>query len=63
MKAIVITNYGPPDDIEIKEAEKPILNDNEALVKIYAASVNYNNLLLVKVKPVIDRCYSFSKAA
>ncbi len=52
MKAIVYTKYGPPDDVfELREVEKPTPKDDEVLVKVHAASVNYPDCAFLRGKP------------
>lgn len=40
MKAIVRDTYGSPDVLQLKEIDKPPVGDDEALVRVQAASVN-----------------------
>lgn len=40
MKAVVYTEYGPPDKLRLEEVGKPFPAHDQVLVKIHAASVN-----------------------
>ena len=44
MKAIIRTKYGSPDVLFLNDVEKPSPKENEVLVKVYAASVNLDDL-------------------
>jgi len=59
MKAIVYTKYGPPDVLRLKEVEKPAPKNNEVMVKVHAASVNYADWGLLRGKPFLVRLMEF----
>ena len=40
MKAVIYTDYGSPDALEVKDIRKPVPNDDQILIKVRAASVN-----------------------
>jgi NADPH:quinone reductase-like Zn-dependent oxidoreductase len=58
MKAIVYTEYGSPDVLELKEVAKPTPKDSEVLVKVYAVSVNAADLHLLRADPFLIRLSS-----
>jgi len=55
MKAITRTEYGPPEVLQLKEIEKPIPRDDEVLVQVHAASINYGDLGLLRGEPFFLR--------
>jgi NADPH:quinone reductase-like Zn-dependent oxidoreductase len=44
MKAIVCTEYGSPDVLQLKEVAKPVPKEGEALVRVHATSLNASDL-------------------
>jgi len=58
MKAIVYEEYGPPEVLKLREVEKPIPEDNEVLVEVHAAAVNYGDWAILRGKPFLIRLMS-----
>ena len=48
MKAVVCTELGDPNLLEIKEVDKPSVSKDEVLVKVEVAGVNFPDALLVQ---------------
>jgi len=55
MKAIVRSKYGSPDVLELREIEKPAVEDDHVLVRVQAASVNAGDWHSMRGKPYIIR--------
>lgn len=58
MKAIVYKEYGSPDVLQLKEVEKPTPKDNDILIKVYATSVNYGDLVARDFRHVTPRQFN-----
>ncbi len=50
MKAIVLTKFGPPDGLQLKEVAKPTPKDHEVLIRIYATTVTAGDCELRSLK-------------
>ncbi len=55
MKAIVYTQYGSPDVLQLKDVEKPVPQDFELLIRVRATTVNRTDCANLRAKPSIMR--------
>jgi NADPH:quinone reductase-like Zn-dependent oxidoreductase len=55
MKAIVFKEYGPPDLLRFNDIAKPTPKDDEVLVEVHAASVNYIDWQVLRGKSFLLR--------
>ncbi len=55
MKAIVYREYGPPGVLEVQDVDKPVVADDELLVRVHAASVNPVDWHMLTGKPFLVR--------
>src|SRR5215210_771507 len=55
MKAIVYTQYGPPEVLQLKEVARPTPKDDEVLIKVQAVSVNRSDWEGLRGKPLYAR--------
>lgn len=62
MKAIIYTEYGSPDVLHVGEVAKPTPKDNEVLIKIHAAPVNFGDRIARNFRQVTPRSFSMPAA-
>jgi NADPH:quinone reductase-like Zn-dependent oxidoreductase len=55
LKAVVNSEYGSPDVLELKEIDRPVIKDGEVLVRVRAAAVNPPDWAGVHGEPYIVR--------
>jgi len=54
MKAAVVSRYGPPEVLEIKDVPAPVPGDGEVLVRVHASSVCYGDRI-IRQGPLVVR--------
>jgi NADPH:quinone reductase-like Zn-dependent oxidoreductase len=52
VKAIVQNEYGSPDVLELKEIDKPVVKDDEVLVRVHAAALHAGDYFAMRGVPV-----------
>lgn len=50
MKAIVCKTYGPPENLVLEEIDDPVAAEDEAIVQVYSASLNFPDGLQIQGK-------------
>ena len=55
MKAIVRSEYGSPDVLELADLDVPVVEDDGVLVRVHAASLNAADLDYLYGKPLLTR--------
>lgn len=55
MKAIVRDKYGSPDVLELRDIDKPVVGDLDALVRVHSAGVHIGDSLVMRGLPYIAR--------
>lgn len=51
MKAIVLTDYGSPEFLQLAEVSQPIERDNQVLIRVKAASINSGDIFAMRGSP------------
>jgi NADPH:quinone reductase-like Zn-dependent oxidoreductase len=55
MRAIVQEEYGAPDKLELREVDKPVVGDDDVLVRVQAAAVNALDWRVMRGLPYLVR--------
>jgi NADPH:quinone reductase len=50
MKALLCTQFGPPDLLELRDVPSPVPSANQVVVSVKAASVNFPDVLMIENK-------------
>jgi len=63
MKAIVQDRYGPPDVLDLRDIEEPVVGDDDVLVRVHAASAHIGDWHIVTGRPYLIRIMGYGLRA
>ena len=56
MRAILCKDYGPPESLVLEDIESPTAGENDVVIKVHNAAVNYPDVLVIQnlyqIKPL-----------
>lgn len=55
MRAAVLTEFGPPDVLQLREVAKPRPGDGDVLIRVHATSVNFGDLIARNLAAISPR--------
>jgi NADPH:quinone reductase-like Zn-dependent oxidoreductase len=58
MQAIVQTAYGLPDVLELRETDKPVVGDDDVLVRVHAAGLHAGDYFTLRGEPYLVRFFT-----
>ena len=58
MRAVINTEYGPPEVVRLMEVDRPVPKDKEVLIKVYATTVNRTDCGFRSAEYFISRFFS-----
>jgi NADPH:quinone reductase-like Zn-dependent oxidoreductase len=57
MKAIVQHRYGPPEELALEEIDKPVVGDEDVLIRVHAAGLNAGDGFIMRGRPYFMRLF------
>lgn len=58
MKAVIQDGYGPPDALNVRDVDRPVIGDTEVLVRVHAAALHIGDCFGVRGAPLPMRMAS-----
>ena len=60
MKAVLCKSYGPPENLVYEDIDAPVPGDNDVLIDVYSAALNFPDTLQIEGKYQFQPDFPFS---